>query len=116
MNEKQIFSAGFSDFVRPSLYSTYFTWDLVNAVPNMRVQSLHLFFLQPKLPEPGTEYYDDDQTPNHIPANLNKRAQSRRHRPAHVQEVLRKRLHLGDAGVVEGAERAEVVQRIPVQS
>ena len=63
-----------------SLYSTYFTLDLVNAVPNVRVQSLHLFFLQPKLPEPGTEYHDEDQT--HIPANLNKRAQSRRHRPA----------------------------------
>ena len=45
-----------------------------------------------------------------------KRAQSRRHRPAHVQEVLRKRLHLGDAGVVESAERTKVVQRIPVQS
>ena len=114
MNEKQIFSAGFSDFVRLSLYSTYFTLDLVNAVPNVRVQSLHLFFLQPKLPEPGTEYYDEDQT--HIPANLNKRAQSRRHRPAHVQEVLRKGLHLGDAGVVESAERTKIVQRIPVRS
>ena len=80
MNEKQIFLVGFADFARLSLYGTYFTWDLVNAVPNVRVQSLHLFFLQPKLPEPGAKYYDKDQT--QITANLNKRAQSRRHRPA----------------------------------
>ena len=58
----------FSDFVRLSLYSTYFTLDLVNAVPNVRVQSLHLSFIQPKLPEPRREYYDEDQTPNHTTA------------------------------------------------
>ena len=72
MNEKQIFSVGFSDFVRLSLYSTYFAWDLVNAVPNVRVQSLHLSFIQAKLPEPGREYYDEEHT--QTPANLTKRA------------------------------------------
>ena len=109
MNEKQIFSAGFSDFVRPSLYSTYFTWDLVNAVPNVRVQSLHLFFIQPKLPEPETG------SDSHY-SKLEQNSTISPPRPAHVQEVLHKCFHLGDAGVVESAERAKVVQRIPVRS
>ena len=43
--KNKIFSAEFSDFVRLSLYSTYLTLDLVNAVPNVRVQSLHLSFI-----------------------------------------------------------------------